>query len=81
MENSSPRSRIFSCWEIPRPRLAPSRSGLAKLQAFASHPPFPFATSDKEQKGMLEKLNLPPVMKRKLQEFENSLRVLEGFVG
>ena len=37
--------------------------------------------SIKEQKGMLEKLNLPPVMKRKLQEFENSLRVLEGFVG
>ena len=40
-----PKSRIFSCWKIPLPRLAPSRSGLAKLQAFASHPPFPSATS------------------------------------
>lgn len=36
--------------------------------------------SIKEQKEMLEKLNLPPVMKRRLEGFENSLTVLESFV-
>lgn len=36
--------------------------------------------SVKEQKKMLEALNLPPVMKRKLESFESSLSSLEGFV-
>lgn len=36
--------------------------------------------SIKEQKEMLEKLNLPPVMKRKLEGFEQSLATLESFV-
>ena len=37
--------------------------------------------SIKEQKEMLQKLNLPQVMKRKLVEFDTSLAVLESFVG
>lgn len=36
--------------------------------------------SIKEQKEMLEKLNLPAVMKRSLQGFESSLATLESFV-
>ncbi len=36
--------------------------------------------SIKEQKEMLQKLPLPAVMKKKLQEFESSLSVLDGFV-
>jgi hypothetical protein len=35
--------------------------------------------SIKEQKGMLEALNLPPVMKEKLQSFETSLTALMGY--
>lgn len=35
--------------------------------------------SIKEQKGELEALNLPPVMKEKLQSFETSLTALVGF--
>lgn len=37
-------------------------------------------SSIKEQKEMLEKLNLPPVMKRRLEGFEASLTTLESFV-
>lgn len=36
--------------------------------------------SIKEQKKMLETLNLPSVMKRKLEGFENSLMTLESFI-
>lgn len=35
--------------------------------------------SIKEQKEMLGKLNLPPVMRRRLEGFESSLKTLEGF--
>ena len=58
-EDSFPMSRIFSRWKIPRPRLAPSCSDLAKLQVFASHPSLSLVNPEFKKRESAEVLRNP----------------------